>query len=316
MLNYNNKDKIIITEKKNNNIKKDEKIYINHIQKKNNNSPAISYMNLYKNIYKKMLNSKKNIKILNNNSKKKNINRKNNLKKNKPISSLKSIKYNPISSSASSRNKNNSNVTNSKKMVNQNIDLELNIVDLMKKEEGKIFYNKNQNCHHTIIPLFNLLEKQKYDIVPVKFNDQTIMWKNIWDSLIDDGNHYLVTVRSPGHFWYLEILNKKFRILSLYDGEHNFIEYSKKYKYGTFHNKIEVEKFINLLNDLNGKSIFDNLSKKDSWSNIDELEKSQKANDVLFGIMKNALPKGVSKAAINMPGQGAGTKKKGVMAKM
>ena len=36
----------------------------------------------------------------------------------------------------------------------------------------------------------------------------------------------------------------------------------------------------------------------------------------LFGIMKNALPKGVSKAAINMPGQGAGTKKKGVMAKM
>ena len=36
----------------------------------------------------------------------------------------------------------------------------------------------------------------------------------------------------------------------------------------------------------------------------------------LFGIMKNALPKGVSKAAINMPGQGAGTKKKGVMAKI
>ena len=139
---------------------------------------------------------------------------------------------------------------------------------------------------YTIYPLFDLLEKEKYNIVPLEFNNQAEMWKNIWYSFIENGNHYLITIRSPGHFWYLEILNKKFRILSLYDGEHNFIEYSEKYKYGTFHDSHEKNDLINLLNNLNGISIFDNKTKKDSWTSIHELEKSQKANDVLFGIMK------------------------------
>ena len=174
------------------------------------------------------------------------------------------------------------------KRFRKNSKEKFNIIDLMKKEA--VFYNENQNCHRTIYPLFNLIRKHNYNIIKLEFTNQAKMWSDIWgdnsNSLIKDGDHYLITIRSPGHFWYLEIQNRKFRILSLYDGEHNFIEYSQKYEYGTFHNEDVKEVFIKLLNELNGRSIFSNNSSKRSWANIDELELSQKANYSLFGIMK------------------------------
>ena len=172
---------------------------------------------------------------------------------------------------------------NSKKKV-LNHKEKFNLIDLMKNED--VFKNKNQNCHRTIYPLFDLIKKHNYTTEKLKFNNQAKMWDLIWNSLIEDGKHYLVTIRSPGHFWYLEIQNRKFRILSLYDGEHNFIEYSEKYEYGTFHSKDYKEDFITILNNLNGINIFSNNSSKDSWTNIDELELSQKANKRLFGIMR------------------------------
>ena len=95
----------------------------------------------------------------------------------------------------------------------------------------------------------------------------------------DAKKHYLLHVHAPSHHFYIEIVNKKFRLISLWDSLHGIHNYYSKGPYGKLNTLSEVfieniEKLCSGNNQLIKEALEDLFGKQET--NTDYLDKSVK----------------------------------------
>lgn len=121
--------------------------------------------------------------------------------------------------------------------------------------------SKESNCHHTIYGLQKILDNVDYSLREISRDNKVSSFKDIFH-LFFKKKHYLLYVSAPFHYFYIEIINKKFRIISLWDSKHGIYDYYENGKYGKMQNitKRFMDDFNNLCSN-NDEFIIDALDK-------------------------------------------------------
>ena len=132
--------------------------------------------------------------------------------------------------------------------------------------------------------LFRIISKH-YTVTSMK---QPIKWGHITKYITKGGGHLIFKVSSPGHVWFLEVKNGKFRILSVWSGEHGFYDYYENGRYGKFQDSSKFEDFKRQLRDLNGIELDTHDGGGGTWEgSIDEVKKMYAAQQNLFGVRQH-----------------------------
>jgi len=132
--------------------------------------------------------------------------------------------------------------------------------------------SKGSNCHHTSYAISKLLQHAKYTMK--EFITDRIMIGS-QDLMPFFNKHYLLHVHAPSHHFYIEIVNKEFRLISLWDSLHGIHNYYLTGPYGKLNNLSDI--FIENIDKLcsgNNQSIkealehlFDKTEKYTDYSN-------------------------------------------------
>ena len=99
-------------------------------------------------------------------------------------------------------------------------------------QEEHHFFTRQGECHRSLIGLNNVFKEMGFQL-NLKVNngaeeqkvEDVSSAKIAWHDLIDKECHQLIQMRSPGHIWFIKTSNGAMRVLSLYSGNHGFIEY-------------------------------------------------------------------------------------------
>jgi hypothetical protein len=127
-------------------------------------------------------------------------------------------------------------------------------------------YDKHMECHRAADALDSFIDKHYKQISFNKFKDRNTddtkkiieYIKTCVDDSVKDNKHFMLSLQCHGHFFAIEILNGKYRILSSYAGKHSLYDYltKKSYGYGNFQKlKHGVLFFLSQLSSKNEKRI-------------------------------------------------------------
>ena len=138
---------------------------------------------------------------------------------------------------------------------------------------------RTQSCHHSLGILGDALKMLGKTIEMIKEYPNIVGLQNSQNileeitSYIKTSGHFILYMEGLYHFWLIEILDGKWRFLSQWGDEHDFLKYAESGKYGKF-------------DDLESLSILeDDLSKYDEIpETIDKLKEIEtKTNEIFLG---------------------------------
>ena len=123
-------------------------------------------------------------------------------------------------------------------------------------------YDKHMECHRAADALDSFIDKhykqknfKKFKHRNTHNNKKIIKYiKTCVEDSTNHNKHFILSLQCHGHFFAIEILNGKYRILSSYSGKHSLYDYltTKSYGYGHFQ---ELKHGVLLfLSELNSKS--------------------------------------------------------------
>lgn len=105
-------------------------------------------------------------------------------------------------------------------------------------------YDKHMECHRAADVLDSFIDKHYRQILFNKFKDRNTQdtekiigyIKTCVEESTNHNKHFMLSLQCHGHFFAIEILNGKYRILSSYSGKHSLYDYltTKSYGYGHF----------------------------------------------------------------------------------
>jgi hypothetical protein len=135
----------------------------------------------------------------------------------------------------------------------------------IRTTSGNPLYSKNMECHRASDVLDSFISKYYTQeeafcefIRNTTDTNEIIGYIQIClhHSLLDDNDHFMLSLQCHGHFFAIEILKQKFRILSSSSGKHSLCEYLTLNKFGNFQKKTK-QLFASLrkLNSGNKESI-------------------------------------------------------------
>ena len=158
--------------------------------------------------------------------------------------------------------------------------------DFLKLLEPDILEKLIEQNDKCISYTCSMTEEIINEILNENFNMQEISlkWEN-FDILFSGGGHYIIYLQLPWHVFYLEIKDKKFRILSLWAELYTFLEYSQKNEFGVWREGFDDIK--NILEDINGTEL---VSPKTYWEYIYSKKRSYENQKKLFNIPGKILP--------------------------
>ena len=102
---------------------------------------------------------------------------------------------------------------------------------------------KNSNCHHTTFGVLKLLENAGYTFNQISYDNVMLNFGSILPFFYKQ-KHYLLHVHAPSHHFYIEIINKRFRLISLWDSKHGIHNYYITGPYGKLNYISESDIFI------------------------------------------------------------------------
>lgn len=138
--------------------------------------------------------------------------------------------------------------------------------------------SKGSNCHHTSYGLSKILNNATYTLKPISNNNIMHHVEDLYP-FFDKKQHYLLHVHAPSHHFYIEIVNKKFRLISLWDSLHGIHNYYLTGPYGKL-NKLSdifienIEKLCSGNNQLIKEALEHLFGEKETYT--DYLDKSVK----------------------------------------
>ena len=158
--------------------------------------------------------------------------------------------------------------------------------DFLKLLEPDILEKLIEQNDKCISYTCSMTEEIINEILNENFNMQEISlkWEN-FDILFSGEGHYIIYLQLPWHVFYLEIKDKKFRILSLWAELYTFLEYSQKNEFGIWREDFDYIK--NILEDINGTEL---TSPKTYWEYIYSKKRSYENQKKLFNIPGKILP--------------------------
>jgi len=154
-----------------------------------------------------------------------------------------------------------------------------NIGTSIEKLKNNFHCSTESECHYSLIGINKIVQDAGYVLRQVlKQNKKITNDAEIIQTInfyLNNGGHFIISLQSYSHFWYIETNNKQFRILSLWASKHGFYDYMMSGQYGQFKDSIptNIGPFI--------------LSVTKLLSNDPKLVKE--ANIELFGINIEAL---------------------------
>lgn len=126
-----------------------------------------------------------------------------------------------------------------------------NLNNSIVKFKNNWMCSKGSNCHHTSYAISKLLKNANYERKEISIDNKMNRFRDLFPFF--NKKHYLLHVHAPSHHFYIEIVNKEFRIISLWDSLHGIHNYYDKYKYGKL-SKLTGEFIKNIDNLCSGKN--------------------------------------------------------------
>lgn len=177
--------------------------------------------------------------------------------------------HNDNNENGNNENSNNENGNNEngkyKNIYNANRDRDYIGEEIIATCQNPL-YDKHMECHRAADALDSFIDKHYKQKPFNKFKDKNTddtekiieYIKTCVDDSVKDNKHFMLSLQCHGHFFAIEILNGKYRILSSYAGKHSLYDYltKKSYGYGNFQKlKHGVLLFLSELNSKNKKRI-------------------------------------------------------------
>ena len=107
-------------------------------------------------------------------------------------------------------------------------------------------------CHRTMEGILQILSDAKYEIKPIINGLNIHNYKTIDEYYRVKGEHFLLGIRAPGHYFYIETHNSNIRIISLWSELHGIYDYYNRGPYGKLQRL--TKQFIDSFNKLCSKN--------------------------------------------------------------